>query len=95
MKLPHRRQFLHLAAGATALPALPRIARAQAYPTRSITMVVPFPPGGSTDTIGRPIAERMRELNIIRRDIHKVLLAEPAFRFGARSQWLRQRTGDP
>src|SRR5262245_39918682 len=62
MKVPHRRQFLHLAAVATALPALPRIARAQAYPTRSITMVVPFPPGGPTDTIGRPIAEHMREL---------------------------------
>jgi len=61
MKLP-RRQFLHLAAGAAALPFAPRIARAQAYPSRSITMVVPFPPGGPTDTIGRPIAERMREL---------------------------------
>jgi tripartite-type tricarboxylate transporter receptor subunit TctC len=61
MKLP-RRRFLHLAAGAAALPFAPRIARAQAYPTRSITMVVPFPPGGATDTIGRPIAERMREL---------------------------------
>ena len=41
MKLP-RRNFLHLAAGAAVLPVLPRIARAQAYPTRPITIVVPF-----------------------------------------------------
>jgi tripartite-type tricarboxylate transporter receptor subunit TctC len=45
MKLP-RRQFLHLAAGAAALPAVPRIARAQVYPSRPITMIVPFPAGG-------------------------------------------------
>jgi hypothetical protein len=42
MKLP-RRQFLHLAAGAVAIPAVPRIARAQTYPTRPITLIVPFP----------------------------------------------------
>src|SRR5262249_47002458 len=53
MKLPHRRQFMHLAAGAAALPAMSRIARAQAYPIRPITMVVPFPAGGSTDTLAR------------------------------------------
>ena len=47
MKLPHRRQFLHLAAGAAALPAASRIARAQAYPSRPITMVVAFAAGGS------------------------------------------------
>src|SRR5260221_4400 len=45
MKLP-RRQFLHLAAGAAALPAVSRIARAQTYPTRSITVIVPFPAAG-------------------------------------------------
>jgi tripartite-type tricarboxylate transporter receptor subunit TctC len=59
MKLP-RRRFLHLAAGAVALPAMPRIARAQTYPTRPITMIVPFPAGGAADLIGRLVAEHMR-----------------------------------
>jgi tripartite-type tricarboxylate transporter receptor subunit TctC len=60
MKLP-RRRFLHLAAGAAALPvAHSRPAQAQAYPTRPITMIVPFPAGGPTDTIGRVVAEGMR-----------------------------------
>jgi tripartite-type tricarboxylate transporter receptor subunit TctC len=60
MKLPQRRQFLHLATGAAALPAASRIARAQAYPTRPITIVVPFPAGGALDVFGRILAERMR-----------------------------------
>ena len=59
MNLP-RRQFLHLAVGAAALPAVSRIARAQAYPTRPITMIVPFAAGGPNDTIARIISDRMR-----------------------------------
>jgi tripartite-type tricarboxylate transporter receptor subunit TctC len=60
MKLPHRRDFLHLAAGAAALPVVSPIARAQAYPTRPVTMIVPFAAGGITDVAGRVVAERMR-----------------------------------
>ena len=58
MKLP-RRRFLHLAAGAAALPAVSRVARAQAYPARPITLIVPFPPGGSTDVAARIVADHM------------------------------------
>jgi tripartite-type tricarboxylate transporter receptor subunit TctC len=59
MKLP-RRRFLRLAAGAIALPTVPQIARAQAYPARPMTVVVPYAAGGPTDTIARIMAERMR-----------------------------------
>ncbi len=62
MELPHRRQFLHLAAGAAALPFVPRVAGAQAYPSRPITLVVPFAAGGGADTVLRIITERMRTL---------------------------------
>jgi tripartite-type tricarboxylate transporter receptor subunit TctC len=61
MTLP-RRRFLHVATGVVALPALLRSAAAQTYPSRQITLVVPFPPGGSTDVAARIIAERMKPL---------------------------------
>ena len=54
-----RRRFLHLAAGAAAFPTASRIARAQAYPTRPISMIVAFAAGGSTDVVGRVLAQRM------------------------------------
>lgn len=59
MRLP-RRDFLSLAAGVAALPAVLQIATAQTYPTRPITIVVPFPAGGPADAIARILSERMR-----------------------------------
>jgi tripartite-type tricarboxylate transporter receptor subunit TctC len=60
MKLP-RRQFLHLAAGAVALPIVPRIARAQTYPSRPVTLVVPIAAGGGLDTAARILAEKLQD----------------------------------
>jgi tripartite-type tricarboxylate transporter receptor subunit TctC len=54
-----RRRFLHLAAGAAALPSMPRLALAQSYPTRPITVIVPFAAGGATDVLGRIVSENM------------------------------------
>jgi tripartite-type tricarboxylate transporter receptor subunit TctC len=56
-----RRSFLHLASGAATLPAVKRIAVAQLYPTRPITLIVPFAPGGLTDVLARVMAEPMRK----------------------------------
>jgi tripartite-type tricarboxylate transporter receptor subunit TctC len=56
MKLP-RRRFLHLAAGAAALPALSRVACAQAYPTRPVRMIVGFVPGSGPDIVGRLLGQ--------------------------------------
>src|SRR6516165_12545286 len=56
-----RRRFLHLASGAIALPAVSRIARAQAYPTRPVHIVVGLPPGGNQYVIARLIAPWLSE----------------------------------
>jgi tripartite-type tricarboxylate transporter receptor subunit TctC len=60
MKLP-RRRFLYLAAGAAALPIIPRIARAQTYPARPVTLVVPVAAGGGVDTAARILSEKLQE----------------------------------
>jgi tripartite-type tricarboxylate transporter receptor subunit TctC len=60
MKLP-RRKFLHLAAGAAALPAASRIARAQAYPSRSVRLIEGFGAGGAPDIVARLIGQSLSE----------------------------------
>lgn len=58
MKL-QRRQFLSLAAGAASLPIMSQHARAQTYPTRSVSLIVPFPAGGGVDSLARVVAEKL------------------------------------
>ena len=60
MKLP-RRTFLHLAAGAAALPAFARVAVAQAYPTRPVRIIVGIPAGGGTDIVARLLGQWLSE----------------------------------
>ena len=68
MKLP-RRNFLHLAAGAAALPVVSRFAWAQAYPSRPVRIIVGFAPGGATDIMarlmGQSLSERLRQPFVI------------------------------
>ena len=61
MKLPHRRQFLHLATGAAALPAVARLAWAQTYPTRPVRIIIGYAPGASADTTARLMAQWLSE----------------------------------
>ena len=60
MKVP-RRQFLHLAAGAAALPVASRFAFAQAYPTRPVRVIVGFTPGGAPDILARLMGQWLSE----------------------------------
>src|SRR5262245_65672580 len=61
MKLPCRRQFLQLAAGAAALPVLSRLARAQAYPSRPVRIIVGAAPSGTYDIMARLIGQWLSE----------------------------------
>jgi tripartite-type tricarboxylate transporter receptor subunit TctC len=61
MKLPHRRQFLHLAAGAAALPVMLRIARAQTYPSRPVRIIIGFAAGGVVEIVARLIGQSLSE----------------------------------
>jgi tripartite-type tricarboxylate transporter receptor subunit TctC len=60
MNLP-RRRFLHLAAGAAALPVVSRVARAQTYPSRPVRLLVGWPAGGAVDVVGRLTGQLLSE----------------------------------
>ena len=61
MRLPHRRQFLHLTAGAAALPAISQITGAQSYPSRPVHLIVPIAPGGASDITARLMGQWLSE----------------------------------
>ena len=82
MKLPHRRQFLHLAAGAAALPTLSCVARAQTYPARPVRLLVGFVAGGPSDILARLIAQAYYESRerlgfpLVKRPRHRKKMAQ-------------------
>jgi tripartite-type tricarboxylate transporter receptor subunit TctC len=88
MKLP-RRRFLHLAAGAAALPTLSRVAWAQAYPTRPVTLIVPFAAAGPTDVAARIVSEHMS------RTLGQRLVVENAVGAGGTTGSLRAMRANP
>ena len=61
MKLPHRRQLLHLAAGAAAFPAALRVASAQTYPSRPVHWIVSFAAGGPNDIVARIVGQYLSD----------------------------------
>src|SRR5262245_30858511 len=61
MKLPHRRQFLHLAAGAAVLPAVSHVASAQTHPNRPVRLIVPIAAGGTQDILARLVGQWLSE----------------------------------
>jgi tripartite-type tricarboxylate transporter receptor subunit TctC len=61
MMLPHRRRFLHLAAGIAALPTLSGIAGAQNFPTRTVRLIVPVPAGGPIDVLARLYGQKLAQ----------------------------------
>jgi tripartite-type tricarboxylate transporter receptor subunit TctC len=80
MKLP-RRQLLHLAADAATLPAMSRITRAQAYPSRPVRIVVGFPAGGTSDIVarilGQWLSERLGQQFVIENRPGRVAISPP------------------
>jgi len=96
MKLPHRRQFLHRAAGAAAVPVLSRLARAQPYPRRPVRIIVGFAPAGATETftrlIGQWFSERLgQKFDVENRQVPPRRLCALR-RTAIRCSWLPQRT---